>query len=429
MKMYFLIPIALVLSTCSPLTQSSVNSGSNPKTLVYRDFAYEEQIRSITIHPAGTDPRILLQPAVTKLGEGNLMLEFDDLVSQRDLYYAKVIHCNYNWTKSILLDLDFLSDYNEFPVNTYDFSLNSHIPFTHYRFTLPLVKLPGNYLLIVYRGGDKSDLVLSKRFMVYDTQIGFQSDRNLVGAGSVASLNQQMNFTLSYKSIDIINPLESVHVNIRQNQRWDNLAEDIRPSFVREIDHQIEYRFFDDKKMFKGGNEFRFFDLRSLISPGRNVASVDKSAKPFEVYIQKDKVRTRDPYSQYLDMDGGFIIDNYDYQSQAFANYAYVNFTLASPKPYTGDVYVAGAFNYWNNDDNNRMYYDSIHHEYQGRALLRQGFYDYQYVVQSPDVPYYQIEGTHYETENQYEVFVYYRPFNPKADLLLGYMRLSKNPR
>jgi hypothetical protein len=405
-----------------------VNSGSNPKVLNFIDYAYEANVRTVVLHPAINDPRTLLQPAVTRLGEWNLVLEFDELVPNRDTYYAKILHCNYDWTKSDLMDLDFMTEYNEFPINNSEFSADSHIPYNHYWFNLPPVKLPGNYLLIVYRGSDKEDLILSKRFMVYDNRISFENERNLIGAGSIASLNQQINFTINYKNLDIINPLENVKVAIRQNQRWDNIATDLKPSFVREIEKQIEYRFFDENKMFKGGSEFRFFDLRSLTHPGRNVATVNKNVKPFEVYIERDKSRKDEVYSQIPDLNGGFILDNFDYRDATFSNYAFVNFTLLS-KPIQGDVFVAGAFNYWNLNDENRMVYDSINKAYQSTILLKQGWYDYQYLVRSKSLPPLHFEGSHFETENAYEILVYYRPFQPKADLLIGYIRLEKNKR
>jgi hypothetical protein len=417
------------LWSCTPLSQSSQNSASNPKTLRLIDFAYEPQIRTISVRPAFNDPQTYLEPAVTRLGEWNLLLEFDDLRDQRESYYARIIHCNYDWTRSDLMDLDFLNEFNEFPINNFEFSVDTHIPYAHYWINLPPVKLPGNYVVVVYRGSDKNDIILSKRFMVFDSRVSFENERNLIGAGNIASLNQQINFTINYKNLDIINPIENVKVSIRQNQRWDNIASDIRPSFVREIEKELEYRFFERDKMFKGGNEFRFFDLRSLQNPGRNVARVNKNVKPYEVYIERDKSRADEVYSQYPDLNGGFIPDNLDYGGDAFSNYANVNFTLVTAQPFRGNVYVTGAFNYWNLNDINRMHYDSIAKVYNARVLLKQGWYDYQYLIQSPTLPPYFLEGSHYETENFYEILVYYRPFQPKADLLIGYLRLEKNPR
>ena len=413
---------------CSSVSQNTTSTSSgSAKVLEFRDFAYEPYIRTILLGPANA-PSGTIAPALTSLGNWNLVLQFDDLNTTRDDFYAKIIHCNYDWTKSLLMDLDFITQYNEFSINTYEFSVNTHIPYVHYTFNVPAVKIPGNYLLIVYRGGNNEDIVLSKRFMVYDTKILVDTERNLLGAGSLASINQQLNFMISYKDLEVINPYESIKVCLRQNQRWDNEVVDLRPSFLSETEQRIEYRFFDPNKMFKGGSEFRFFDLRSLNSPGRNVQRVDKTAKPFEVYIQKDKSRGGEVYSQYRDNNGAFLLDNYDYRGSAYSNYAYINFTLSSKK-LPGKVYAIGAFHHWNMDEDNQMYYDSAKREYNGRILLKQGLYDYQYYVKAPDTDPNLLEGNHYETENSYEIFVYYRPFQPRADLLLGYLKIEKNPR
>lgn len=423
-----LILLGAALVRCTPIGQSSSNSDSYAKILRNSDMAYEPQIKTVLLHPAFSDPQATLQPAVTSFGQWNLMVSFDDLRAERDSYYARIIHCNYDWTTSGLQSLDFMTDFNEFAITNFEFSIDTHIPYVHYWLNLPPVKLPGNYVVVVYRGSDKDDIILSKRFMVYDTRISFENERNLIGAGAVAAMNQQINFTLNYQNLEINNPLENVKVAIRQNQRWDNVATDIKPSFVRETEKQLEYRFFDEAKMFKGGNEFRFFDIRSLIYPGRNVATVTKTVKPYEIYLGRDKTRAGESYAQYLDLNGGFIIDNLDFRNTAYANYANVHFTLSST-PLPGEVFVTGAFNYWNLNDANRMRYDSAQGVYDVSILLKQGWYDYQYLIQSRALPPYQLEGTHYETENSYEILVYYRPFRPNADLLIGYVRLDKNQR
>ena len=427
MKNNALVIISL-LWACTPIAQSSTTSDADTKILRNIDLAYEPQIKTVSIHPAFEEPQALLLPAATALGQWNLLLEFDDLRPDKNDYYLRIIHCNRDWNKSDLQDLDFMNSFNEFPINQYEFSVDTHIPYVHYWISLPPVKLPGNYLALVYRGNDKNDLIISKRFMVYDSRISFENERNLIGAGNVASLNQQINFKVNYKNLDVINPLENLNVTIRQNQRWDNMATDVKPSFVREIEKQLEYRFFDQSKMFKGGNEFRFFDMRSLNYPGRNVASVMKTKKPFEVYLGLDKSRAGESYAQYMDYNGGFVVDNLDYRDQTFTNYANVHFTLAS-KPLDGDVYVTGAFNHWNLNAENLMHYDSLTREYQCSVLLKQGWYDYQYLVKSKTILPHFLEGSHFETENTYEILVYYRPFQPRADLLIGYLRLEKNQR
>ncbi len=424
-KPLFLLLLGFAVASCTPVAQSSVNSETNPKTPRLTDFAYEPEIRTIELSPEDQP----LQPAVVPLGSTNLTLKFDHLRSDRETYYARIIHCQHDWSASDLQDLDFLTVNNEFPIDNAEFSVDTHIPYVHYSVALPAVKIPGNYVVVVYRGSNKEDIILTKRFMVFDNLVTFSNDLNMVGAGAIADINQQLNFTVNYSNITILNPLVDVNVVIRQNQRWDNLATDIRPSFVREIDKELEYRFVDDTKMFRGGNEFRFFDLRSLKNPGRNVGSVQQEQKPYEVFIARDKPRSDETYSQYSDRNGGFTIDNYDYNRDlAFTNYVNITFTLETPAV-DGDVYVTGGFSYWNLGPENKMRYDSAQGFYSARLLLKQGWYDYQYLVKSKKLPSHYLEGSHFETENYYEIFVYNKSFQPRADLLIGYKRVDVNPR
>lgn len=398
------------------------------KELVFVDQVYEEQIRTVILRAESSrTPSI---NAIAPLNQQNLLLEFDDLQESRDNYYAKLIHCNYDWTKSSLMDLDFMKAYNETNVNDYQYSSSLYLPYVHYKFQVPAVKIPGNYLLIVYRNGDKNDLILSRRMMIFDTRVSMAKDNQLAGAGTLKATNQQINFSLNYQNVQVLNPMENIHVVIRQNQRWDNVRTDIKPSFIREDVSELEYRFFDQDKQFDAGNEFRFVDFRSLNFPGQNTGTLNKGVKPFELYVQPDKSREDMAYAQYRDLNGGFNIENLDYQEGAITgNYLFVNFQLNVSKPVNGDVYINGALSNWQRGEENKMTYNSSISAYEGRMLLKQGWYNYQYWVESKTLPGNYFEGSHFETENYYEVLVYYRPFQPNADLLIGYFGIPVNPR
>lgn len=422
-----LLIVFLVTTACVAIPHSGTDV--NSKVLELTDLTYEPEIKTVRLYSLqGFAQRPDLNPAVTQMGAWTLVLEFDDLRDQRENYYVRIIHCNHNWTKSTLMDLDYMPDYNEYPITDFEFSLDTQIPYVHYHFRLPAVKLPGNYVAVVYRGSDRSDLILSRRFMVFDPQFTFLREGSLIGPGTLAERNQQINFKINYKNVNVINPLETVNVTVRQNQRWDNLTEQVKASFLRENQNELEYRFFSGERLFKGGNEFRFFDLRSLLYPGRNVSRVDRNVKPPKAYIAPDQSRAGDVYSLYLDNNGNYILDNLDFRNTNAANYIDVNFTLQS-EPINGEVYVAGAFTDWRLDAPARMHYDSIQKVYKANYLLRQGWYDYQYLVKSKTLPPYHFEGTHYETENLYEIFAYYRTFQLQADLLLGYFVLGENRR
>ncbi len=398
------------------------------KRLEFIDKAYEATIKTVMLYPTLGNITDNLNPAVTSIDQNNLVLEFDELSANRANFNAKLIHCNYDWTQSTLHDMDFMHDYNEYNINDYSFSSNTHVPYVHYKFAIPPVKLPGNYLLIVYRDGNKNDLVISRRLMVYAEQINVTYDNQFAGTGTGRS-TQPINFTLNYAGVDIQNPLQSLHVVILQNHRWDNFKSDLAPNFIRDQSSELEYRFFDEENTFKGDNEFRFVDFRSLNYPGQNTGSLDKSRKPFHLFVAQDRPRTDQAYSQYNDYDGGYIIDNKDYGEAATSgNYIEVTFTLNPYQKYNYPIYVLGAFNQWNHTEENKLTFNTTLGIFEQTLLLKQGLYNYQYVIDSPD-KLNSIEGNHFETQNSYEIFIYNRSFQPNADLLLGYSVRTLNPR
>lgn len=404
--------------------------GSPPKKLLYENRVYEPEIKSVQLFSSKQEFRSSLLPAVTSMDQHDLVLEFDDLRNDINNYYARVIHCNYDWTPSSLRDLDFMYDYNEFNVNNYAYSSNTYLPYVHYTHPLPRVKLPGNYLLIVYRDGDKNDLILSHRFMVYESRTTLVQDNVSSGAIALRSNNQQLNFTIGYRGLNIINPFESVHVVVRQNQRWDNARFNIKPSFVREDVSQIEYRFFGDDKFFEAGNEFRFVDFRSMNFPGQNTDRIDLKERPPKLWIQSDQSRNGQVYTQYADLNGQFFIENLDNrESQTASQYMNVVFTLNSREIEGSSVFVLGEFNQWQKDESSRLKFDHAAGVYTNTQLLKQGWYNYQYWLDDAKLTTLHFEGSHYQTENFYEVLFYYKPFQPQADLLVGYFTIPVNPR
>ena len=76
------------------------------------------------------------------------------------------------------------------------------------------------------------------------------------------------------------------------------------------------------------------------------------------------------------------------------------------------------------------MTYDENKGIYQASLLLKQGWYDYQYGLKSSEGwNLKKIEGEHFQTENEYEIFVYYREMGSRYDELIGYTILNPNKR
>jgi hypothetical protein len=392
------------------------------KKLLFQDAVYEENIKTVMLHPPGAGVRDNLQAPVAPLSRQNLILEFDDIQESRNNYYVKLFHCNADWTKSPLLDLDFMPVYNEFNVNDYQYSNNTYLPYVHYRFQVPAVKLPGNYLVMVYRDGNKDDVVLTSRMMIFDSRATLAPNNNLVGNSALTATNQQINFTIGYRDLQVFNAMDNFKVVIRQNQRWDNARFNVKPSFIRDDIQQLEYRFFDQDKQWLAGNEFRFVDFRSLISPGRNTGSIDRTQKPFVLKVQTDQSREGLAYAQYQDLNGNFAIENLDYHDPALSSqYIFVDFTLNTPQLQGANVFVVGNYNHYARTEENKMKWNKATSSYETSIVLKQGWYDYTYYVESSTLPSTYFEGSHYQTENFYDVLIYYKSLTPMADLLVGY--------
>jgi len=320
--------------------------------------------------------------------------------------------------------MEFSESFNEYSIRQFEYSTNSYTPFTHYTFQVPSVRLAGNYLLTVYRGRDASDLVLSRRFVVFDSKVQITPEVVVMTGASARFRNHQIEFDVNYRGLKIINPYTDVSVVIRQNQRWDNAIVGLNPTSVREDRTTLEYHHFTKENTFESVNEFRFIDLRSVNFKGQNVAMIDKSSDRIVIHSMIDKSRENQVYSQYSDLNGKYVIENNDPGAQYLEeNYVEAHFWLDSP-PISENIYLVGAFNNWKVSGRSMMVFNTERQLYTNSAFLKQGFYNYQYYIPKGSEPYI-LEGAFFEAENDYEIFVYYREPGSFADQVVGYVNFS----
>lgn len=419
-----ILTVALFLASFLLFGLKPFQSG---KKLLYKDASYEEEIRTVRLYPGIPNTSSVFEPAVIRLGSTNLTLEFDDLVASHEEYRVKLIHCNNDWKPSGLKTLDYLNEFNEFVITNYEYSTDTKIGYIHYTFRVPPVKASGNYLLVAYRGTDEKDIILSKRFMVFNQKVGIQLTSGTTGITSMRRENQQIDFKINYEGLELINPLERIYIVMRQNQQWYNTITNLKPSNFRE--GMLEYRFFNFENNFSAGNEYRFFDMRSLRYPGQNVSKIDLTKRPAEALIMNEAPRIYQAYAQYDDINGDFFIQNQDTGGSSESDYLYTTFSLVTEEPIGGSIHVVGKMNNYDLDKSTQMKYDQRTKSYSNTQLLKQGFYNYQYIVQSDTLNYHYLEGNHFDTENDYEIFVYYSPPNIRGDELIGYQQVTLNQR
>jgi hypothetical protein len=433
--------VLLIVGACVPLDQqgtSSVSAGAQAeyftdRTLRFEDHVYDPSIRTVQCYVrTGTPEEVLVPPVIPIDQNQRIMLEFDQVNHPQQRFVVKLLHCNADWSPSNLADIQFLEDYNEFFITDVLNSVNTQVPFLHYRFLVPRVKISGNYLLVVSleRGAPK----LTHRLMVYENLVNLVP-RPMAGVSPDGRrTHQQIDFDVFYPKYDLVNPAQEVKVVMRQNHRWDNVRTYLRPTFTREVQRKLEYTFFEHESSFPGLNQFRFFDFRSLRTIGMGVARLDRESIPREVVLQPERSRAGLPFSDYQDANGKFVIGNREFGNpETDADYAWVNFQLHAPEEAPAPVYVFGAFSNWKALPEYQLRYEADKAMYTGRAFLKQGYYNYFYVVKppAPNLPVNEVyfEGSHFATENQYDIIVYYRPPGARADMLIAYNTVEFNAR
>ncbi len=403
------------------------------KTLRYQDFTYSPDVHSVQCYVATGQPNEVFQPPVAPLGQSQaITLEFDVLGAQSQRFTAKLVHCDVDWQPSVLTDLQFLNEINEFLITDYRVGTGTKVPYFHYRLRAPAVKLSGNYLLVVQNTGGAP--VVSRRLLVYENQVQVGLKPGIVIGGQERYTLQQLDFGINYASVDLVNPAVEVKVVLRQNFRWDNAKYNLHPTFVRDAERRLDYQYFGFENAFPGLSEYRYFDTRSIQTVGVGVLHVDPRAAPATtVTLLPEASRSQTAYNQYQDANGQRVFESREYGNGATnADYADVTFQLKAGQPAPGPVYAFGAFSDWQLKDEFRLSYDETKQLYTGHALLKQGYYNYDFAVAgargaAPNEVYF--EGTHYETENQYDLLVYYRPPGTRADLLIGYQAVDMNSR
>ncbi|MGE5357103.1 MAG: DUF5103 domain-containing protein [Deltaproteobacteria bacterium] len=383
------------------------------------DYVFVSNIRSVKFY-AGNNP--LSYPLSDLSGSIPLFFEFDDTDGDSKSYYYKIVHCDMDWKISELNESDFLSGFNgveiKDPVNS-SFTLTQY---THYKLRLPNKdvrwSVSGNFLLVVY--DDNDEIVISKRFLVSENKVRINAYIDHARDVSKFYTHHGLKVDLNIKDYYIVDPVKELKVSVLQNNKWIDAVKNVSPKYWRGDD--ISFDEFDPF-LFKALNEFHYFDIRSLRATNLEIRSIDVSRKGVEVMLESDHIRKYGNYFFHNDINGNFLLLNLDNQNINSAQYADVNFKLKTSAPIKDhDVYVTGGFCEWQLYDDNKMFYEPESESYKAKLFLKQGVYDYYYAItdKSGKIDFESTEGSWYETENDYMILVYQRPFGGRYDKLVG---------
>ena len=373
-------------------------------------------------------------PVIDLGSSQRLVCKFDQFSADPKSYRYTIVHCDADWSPSRVVTSEYMDGFPDNPVNDYDFSINTTIPFVNYRLFLPNenanIKLSGNYLLKIWEDGNKDNPVLARPFYVTEKVAEIAGQVQKASYEGYNGASQQLSFVVNFPPLTWTDPLNEIRTVVMQNQRYDNRLPNLKPTFIRQ--NQLVYE--DNFNLFKGGNEFRNFDAKNLQTNGMGVHSIEFRDPYFHLFLEKDISMHNEIYRTRNDLNGSYLVKNdRTGNSDLESDYVYVHFSLSPPDLVTNDlIYVFGALTDWKCLPFNQMNYQSETKSYEATILLKQGFYDYQYAMidkSSGALDATVLEGSHVQTENDYRVFVYYRGFSSRYDRLIGYRVINSVKR
>ena len=378
---------------------------------------YKEQIRTLRVERRvlvldngivdGTDP------------DNTLHISFDEM--SHDVHF-------YTYTVEMLSDGltsgEYLKGFTTKDITDYEHSINTSREYTHYRFDFPnddmqLTK-SGAYELSVYEDGNPDNRIASIVFYVVEPLVPIEANVRSHTDIEFNGRYQQLDINLNTAALDLRDPQE-VRIDVLQNNRQDNRRTITQATFVE----PGKLRYVNNKNLiFEGTNEYHHFDAFSCFYAGYGIDRVFHENGDYHVLLFPNEI-TQGQYIHEYDSDGRFVVNaERTNDPDTEAEYMWVHWTLPMEKPFfDGALYVGGDL--FNNEMTlrNRMQYDNDTKCYWLTALVKQGGYDYQFWFVPKDTQKtttQRVDGSYWQTENTYTVYVWWRSFGSRYDRLVG---------
>lgn len=374
-----------------------------------------------TVSFQGSTPQAQLP--ILRLGE-RFQLSFDDIIGDERDYYYKIDHFNFDWTPSNLAKGEFINGFDDMRIDFYENSFNTLQMYSHYVLSIPNrdtrgITKSGNYLISIF--DDRGNLQFSRKFMVYEdlanvgVEIKRTRDMNFINS------KQVVHFTINSQNTTFINPNQNVKTLILQNSNLKTAITDLKPQYT--LGNELVYRY-DLEASFWGGNEYFNFDNSDVRAANAGIRRVEME-ETFINYLYTNISRKNRPYTYNPDINGNFVVRNIRGQKSSIdAEYVWIHFALQyyDNLEEGEEIHIYGNFNNYTLDNSTRLTYDRNNDVYRLRHLLKQGFYNYKYVIKDKNgnIDVGAISGNFDETENDYTVVVYYRELGGRFDRIVG---------
>lgn len=373
-----------------------------------------------------------LSPPIMVLKSNDILrISFDELSHDYHSFKYHIQHCGTDWSESDdLFESDYLEGFNDNAIENYQNSINTTILYTHYKFEIPndkcRLKLSGNYKLTIYDEDNNNEIMFETMFMVVDPQMSVELKATTNTDIDINESHQQLSIYLNYNKLPVTNHEEQIFTVITQNNNQHTKVICPEPNIITG-----KGLIWDHNKnlIFNAGNEYHKYEILALSHPTMGIDQIKWDGTHYQAYPFVNEPRNHYLYDE--DANGYFYIRNSDNIDNDFTcDYVFVNYKLKSPQIENGDIYVDGE---WASDKDRNYYamrYNNNEKCYEAVIMHKQGYYSYQYLQQLSDgtITNPETEGSFYQTENRYQVYIYYRPTSARGWQLVCYRQLIFNP-
>jgi hypothetical protein len=384
---------------------------------------HRENIKTVFVGNVNPQQYIQSQPVIELRQQDAWFLSFDDLSLKTNTYYLRIISCQSDWTPSSLSEIEYLQDFNDIPLRDARSSMGTKISYLNYHIALPKVRISGNYIAQVYANRNKRDTVFTQRFSIVENEIQVAASVQFGQTNASRATSQVLQLTLRYSDGLMIQSEDDLRVFVRKNNEPDFILKNLPKPVINGMDRSIRFPSFNQENSVLAGNEYRLIDLRSVQQKLNFVSGIEEKETQTRVITQIETAQGYYPYTERKDLNGQYIISNYENLSDTrFADYVICQFNLKATNQAPEDVYVTGGFNNYQKTATNRMKYIPSLGIYQADMMLKQGIYNYRFETKNPSD---YLEGNYAQTENQYDILVYFRKPGTRIDSLIGFQRIN----
>ena len=388
---------------------------------------FAENIKTVLIQNTENE---LLDPIINLNSNEQLLLSFDEIGTNLSNYKYSFVHCNSKWEKSDLIESDYLDGFYENYIEEYFFSFNTNIDYTNYQCIFPNENInflkSGFYFLIV-KNEDTGEEIIKKKFVIYEDIVKVKARCKRATYAKDIESKQEIDFEVFYSNLEIFNPSIELNILIQKNDEWLSTKKAIKPTQINNQSIKFDY---DEELSFNGGNEFREFNTSNLNFYSKNIDTIYYKNNMYLVELIADKKKSNRPYFEQFDLNGKFIIEkNNSFSPKNESEYVNVKFSLKKTNQNINEkIFIFGQLTNWLIDPNFLLKHNEKSKNFEAELLLKQGYYNYQYVTMKNNLPSTnEVEGDFFETNNEYTIYVFHKNPWSRYERLVGVEKITSN--